>query len=217
MAANGKLVKSELAPIIGGELSIVAAASWNAKGGPSDSGLKPEGPEGSYRTYEQQVELWAAYQNGTGNLAAVPGTSNHGLGVAIDLAETWMRSWIDEHGARYGWAKTEAFSEWWHVNYIGGVSFPTFQTLQRGDKGRRVKHYTRRLAFIHKAHGDVYLARAVGRYGTRVEAAVRSFQRSHHLAVDGKIGPHTAGVIDAVFHRQYRARHKGHVPKGQHR
>jgi hypothetical protein len=26
---------------------------------------------------------------------------------------------IDRIGAGYGWAKTEAPSEWWHVNYVG--------------------------------------------------------------------------------------------------
>ena len=31
-----------------------------------------------------------------------------------------MRSWIDKHGARYGWRKVEAPGEWWHVNYVGG-------------------------------------------------------------------------------------------------
>ena len=35
-----------------------------------------------------------------------------------------MRTWINSHGARYGWKKTEAFSEWWHVNYVGGFTAP---------------------------------------------------------------------------------------------
>ena len=35
-----------------------------------------------------------------------------------------MRSWINAHGARYGWRKTEAPSEWWHVNYVGGYRPP---------------------------------------------------------------------------------------------
>jgi hypothetical protein len=26
---------------------------------------------------------------------------------------------IDQIGATYGWAKTEASSEWWHVDYVG--------------------------------------------------------------------------------------------------
>ena len=35
-----------------------------------------------------------------------------------------MRTWIDRNGARYGWRKVEAFSEWWHVNYVGGFTAP---------------------------------------------------------------------------------------------
>lgn len=55
----------------------------------------PTGSKSSYRTYEQQVELYNAYLNGTGNLAAVPGTSNHGWGLAVDVATQQMRSTID--------------------------------------------------------------------------------------------------------------------------
>ncbi|MCW2920588.1 MAG: penicillin-resistant DD-carboxypeptidase [Thermoleophilia bacterium] len=36
------------------------------------------------RSYEEQARLYAAYQNGTGNLAAKPGTSNHEHGGAAD-------------------------------------------------------------------------------------------------------------------------------------
>lgn len=37
------------------------------------------------RTYAEQVALWNAYQAGTGNLAARPGTSNHEGGRAADI------------------------------------------------------------------------------------------------------------------------------------
>jgi hypothetical protein len=30
-----------------------------------------------------------------------------------------MRTVIGQIGAAYGWAKTEASSEWWHVDYVG--------------------------------------------------------------------------------------------------
>lgn len=38
-----------------------------------------------HRTYEEQAKLYAAYQAGTGNLAAKPGTSNHEHGGAADV------------------------------------------------------------------------------------------------------------------------------------
>ena len=118
MALNGRLPDSALAPIPGGQLANPAAAAWNA--GPAKAGCRPLGPQSSYRSFAGQIYFWQLYQSGRGNLAAVPGTSNHGWGTAVDLASPWMRSWIDRHGARYGWKKTEAFSEWWHVCYVGG-------------------------------------------------------------------------------------------------
>lgn len=221
MYANGKFPDSALSPVPGGRLEHEAAAAWNARGGPADAGLLPTGSESSYRDYDGQVkqrEYWCG--RGLCGNAAVPGTSNHGRGICVDLKEPWMRSWIDEEGAPYGWRKTEAFNEWWHVNWVGGVHFPTFVVLDRGAKGKRVKKLTRRLAFIHSPKhgtrgGDAYLARSVGRFGRRVEKAVHDFQEDHGLAADGEVGPRTASTINAVFKRQYHERHNA-KPRGSH-
>jgi hypothetical protein len=205
VAENGKLSAAELSPIPGGQLAHDAAAAWNANDGPAENGLMPTGSRSSYRLYEDQVYFW----NHQPPLAAYPGTSNHGWGKALDLAVEWMRSWIDDHGARFGWKKTEAFSEWWHVNFVGGVGpfKPAFKPLRKGSRGRRVRWYTKRLAFIHPAgvkHG--YLRRWYWRYKQPVVEAVRDFQRDQELTVDGVIGEKTAHRISAVFHRQYVAR-----------
>lgn len=203
MAENGKLNDSELSDIPGGRLAHDAAAAWNANDGPADNGLRPTGSRSSYRLYADQVFFW----NNQPPLAAFPGTSNHGWGTAVDLAETWMRSWIDDHGARYGWKKTEAFSEWWHVNYVGGVNFPTFVALHGGKKpsrGKRVRWYTKRLAYIHpKGEKHGYLDRWYWVFKNPVRKAVRQFQADQGLAVDGIIGEKTAHRISVVFHRQF--------------
>jgi LysM repeat protein len=81
--------------------------------------LYPAGPLSAYRSYAQQLYLYNLYLSGPGNLAAPPGTSSHEYGTALDLADPSMRTVVDEIGANYGWAKTEASSEWWHVNYVG--------------------------------------------------------------------------------------------------
>ena len=122
MASNGRLGPADLAPIPGGQLANEAAAAWNA--GPAKAGCRPLGPNSSYRNYAGQQYYWGLYTSGRGNLAARPGTSNHGWGRAVDLAATWMRTWIDRNGAKYGWRKVEAASEWWHVNYVGGYRAP---------------------------------------------------------------------------------------------
>ena len=209
MASNGRLPSSDLAPIPGGELRKDAAAAWNAPGGPADAGLRPTGSMSSYRTYDEQVYLWNLYISGRGNLAASPGNSNHGWGVAVDVPEAWMQSWLRKHGSKYGFAKTEAFSEPWHFNFVGGVSFPTFEPLRRGSKGKRVKHFVRRLKFIHPSAHKAYIGALYLRtshFGGVVEKAVRRFQRDQEISVDGIIGPKTAARINGVFARQYKQR-----------
>lgn len=82
--------------------------------------LYPLGPLSAYRTYEQQSYFWELYQAAQGNPANPPGTSAHEIGVAVDVATPEMRWAIDQIGASFGWQKTEAPGEWWHVNYVGG-------------------------------------------------------------------------------------------------
>lgn len=125
MASNGKLPASDLAPIAQGQLRKDCAAAWNAMNVESrKNGLEivPTGSKSSYRTYAQQQELYQMYLNGTGNLAAVPGTSNHGWGTAVDVATQAMRSMIDKIGAKYGYSKSwsDAPSEWWHICFQAG-------------------------------------------------------------------------------------------------
>lgn len=72
----------------------------------------------SYRTYESQVSLAASkglYSQG--GLAARPGTSDHGWGIATDLrldatAQAWMRT----NAARYGFVE-DVPREPWHWAY----------------------------------------------------------------------------------------------------
>lgn len=122
---NGRLPASVLAPIKNGQLEKTAAAAWNAMNVEARArGLEllPNGSKSSYRTYAQQVELHNLYEAGKGELAAEPGTSNHGWGVAVDLATQQMRTMLDQIGERYGWAKkwSDAQSEWWHIKYAPG-------------------------------------------------------------------------------------------------
>lgn len=122
---NGKLPASALAAIYQGSLQVEPAAAWNAlnvEARKRGVELYPTGSKSSYRTYEQQVELYNAYLNGTGNLAAKPGTSNHGWGNAVDVATQAMRSTIDQIGAQFGYSKSwsDAPTEWWHICYQSG-------------------------------------------------------------------------------------------------
>jgi LAS superfamily LD-carboxypeptidase LdcB len=72
----------------------------------------------SYRPYEEQVDL--ARRKGLysqGGLAAKPGTSDHGWGMAVDLdlnakAQAWMR----QHGKEYGFEE-DTPREPWHWGF----------------------------------------------------------------------------------------------------
>lgn len=208
MAENGRVPSSDLASIPGGELRKDAAAAWNAPGGPASAGLRPGGSMSSYRTYDEQVYLYDLYLHHGGNLAAVPGTSNHGWGIAIDCPNGWEQSWLREHGAKFGWEKTEAFSEPWHWNFVGGVGpfKPAFESLSYGDRGRRVEHFAKRLAFIHPSDHAAYLKKPSGRFTKEMRQAVRHFQIDQAMQADGVIGEHTAHRIQHVFEKQYAHR-----------
>jgi LysM repeat protein len=104
-------------------LASNAAAAWEAMRQESlwlyGIDLYPDGVLSGYRSYAQQLYLYNLYLSGQGSRAAPPGTSSHEYGIALDLAEPSMRAVVDQIGGDYGWAKTEAFDEWWHVNYVG--------------------------------------------------------------------------------------------------
>jgi len=59
----------------------------------------------SYRSYASQVSLYQRKPS----LAALPGTSNHGWGVAVDLCggvdkyNTTQYQWMKSHAPAYGW------------------------------------------------------------------------------------------------------------------
>jgi LysM repeat protein len=124
---NGRLPFSQQVPIHSPRgpayLAPEPARAWEAMREASlhelGVDLYPFGPDSAYRSYGKQVEAWRVFQAG-GPEAAPPGTSAHGLGKAVDLASLEMRKAVDKLGHRFGWAKTEAPSEWRHINYVGG-------------------------------------------------------------------------------------------------
>lgn len=74
----------------------------------------------SYRPLSVQWEKWWDYKLHDGNVAAPPGTSNHGWGIAIDIASypsavAWMRN----NARRFGFYERVP-GEPWHWEYEGG-------------------------------------------------------------------------------------------------
>jgi putative peptidoglycan binding protein/D-alanyl-D-alanine carboxypeptidase-like protein len=203
VATNGMLPDTALAAIPGGRLRRDAAGAWNAMNADSERRygvtLRPLGPLSSYRTLVQQRQLrreWTA--KGQPQNAAVPGTSNHGWGLAVDVASQRIRWVIDQIGQPYGYSKawSDAPWEWWHLRYTPGVwhgpivpSDPPI--MRRGQAGPSVRRLQRRL----RARGFKSVA-VTGYFGIATLRAVRRLQDRHRLVVDGIVGPRTWHVLD---------------------
>ena len=72
----------------------------------------------AHRSREQQEVLYQKYLNGTGNLAAKPGTSNHESGLAIDFTNTpGAHAWLAKNAGRFGLKNLPG--EPWHYSTTG--------------------------------------------------------------------------------------------------
>lgn len=71
-----------------------------------------------YRTFDAQAALYDKYLHHGGNLAAVPGYSNHQSGVAVDLNtdDLGVYAWLERNAASFGFHRTVP-SELWHWEY----------------------------------------------------------------------------------------------------
>jgi len=93
-----------------------------------------------FRTVARQEYFWNCYQTkacNNGNLAARPGTSNHGKGIALDLntncgTQTGAKpncggskvyQWLLNNGHKHGFKRTVQ-SEPWHWEYVGAGATP---------------------------------------------------------------------------------------------
>lgn len=67
-----------------------------------------------FRTMEHQQALYRAYRQRRGNLAALPGTSNHQSGHALDLntSTPGVLRWLDRHAREYGFRRTVPTESW---------------------------------------------------------------------------------------------------------
>jgi len=109
---NGRLPTDWLVVIdaAGHQLRTDAAASYARA---RAAGLPAGGIRDAYRTLERQRAFYAAPPNSAG-LAAVPGTSPHGWGTALDLDDPQV-AWLAAH-PDHGWTRTIA-REPWHLEY----------------------------------------------------------------------------------------------------
>lgn len=131
-----------------------AARAWRAMAASAQTAgvtLKATGYADSYRTYDQQValftdryqtdptlngwRLWDSDGSGTAERwykkdnvasAAVPGTSNHGWALAVDVANASgaRLDWLQDHALAFGWSWELVPEEPWHLHYYTGDAIP---------------------------------------------------------------------------------------------
>lgn len=119
---NGYLSDSQLIDV-GGGFRIQAgapAAAWQRMVAAAAADGVTIGLVSAYRTYQEQqalvddLGLWSPTNPG----AAAPGTSNHGLGLAVDVdrRNPGTMDWLNQNAERYGWVANVS-NEPWHFEY----------------------------------------------------------------------------------------------------
>ena len=115
---NGHIPQSVMTPLGGGHYARpdVAKAFKAMRRSMKRDGLTLSITD-SYRSYDEQVALKA--QKPT--LAATPGKSNHGWGIAFDINVNDPRvyKWLKNNGKRFGFEQPMSY-EPWHWEYHGG-------------------------------------------------------------------------------------------------
>jgi GH25 family lysozyme M1 (1,4-beta-N-acetylmuramidase) len=199
--SNGQLPEAALSPAATGvkcdkplgQFANEAAAAYNSMALAAGKRLPTNGCDSAYRPYQRQLYYWNLYITGRGNLAAYPGSSNHGWGTAGDES-TWVQGYMRLHGDRFCWRKTEAFSEPWHWNYTGCFRRPNPGTnlhspiLRRHSGGPGQNVYVRKVQKLLRGHGDKTVV-VNGSFEWKTARAVRRFQKAQRLKVNGVVSP----------------------------
>jgi len=128
---NGEIPREMLCPLWGADWHVLradAAATFSAmsKAYAAHFG-RPICVTDSYRSYEMQVDVHRRKPT----MTAIPGTSNHGWGTAVDLCDgvqsfgTPTFGWLSANASRFGWfhpswaAQGGSRPEPWHWEYAG--------------------------------------------------------------------------------------------------
>ncbi len=233
--ANGRIPAQNLikvAPLGSGYLIPEAAARWRSLQNAAQAAGFNLTMTGAYRSYDEQVSLFSSRYSTTEtgestktwngqkfwlkrgmSMAAVPGTSNHGWGAAVDTAlggygaaarpvagDGRFMEWILAHAAEHGWS-WEVQSEPWHLRIVAvppqvsaGYQVPA-PTLELGARGGQVGA----LQNLCSEFGWGDCGRADGDFGPRTRLAVIAMQSMIAATPDGQYGPRTAAALTAFL------------------
>jgi TP901 family phage tail tape measure protein len=140
-----------------------------------------------YRSRAEQEILYQRYLNGTGNLAAPPGTSHHELGIAADIAPG--REVFGSAAGKYGLGFTVP-TESWHIELLNAAA--------AGKMGPQVKKLARLLL-----HGQKGGLRSLGQGALdKVRQQANRYLMAHASAVGGTVpakGQYDMGTLEKLW------------------
>lgn len=129
--ANGLIPRSALCPLASSPNHVLRSDAANAFAALNEAFALEFGSNisitDSYRTLAEQIDV----KRRKPTLAATPGTSRHGLGIAVDLgdgiqnADSAQHQWMDRNAALYGWINPawaqnrSGQFEPWHWEFTG--------------------------------------------------------------------------------------------------
>jgi len=217
----GKLSDNLLKPIPGGgKLHWLAAAAWLAmvEAAKADGvELKPTSAGDTYRTYESQlVGFKQRYQlepidgastrtfegkkwflkKGNAPLAA-PGSSQHNLGIACDVAnaaEPKRIQWLIDNVANFGWSWEVVPEEPWHIRYVCGDNPPPAVRAYMEKNGIAAPAPAAKDPEIVKLQEalkakNFYKGDITGVKDDSTDAAIKAFKVANKLPADSVPGP----------------------------
>jgi LAS superfamily LD-carboxypeptidase LdcB len=119
---NGVSASIQLAPVGNGQFMRVDAANafLRLQAAAKAAGFDLPAVSG-FRSMEQQQSLYQRWLNGTGNLAAKPGFSNHQSGISVDIGNvgsftTPAYRWLAANAGRFGFVN-DVTGEHWHWTF----------------------------------------------------------------------------------------------------
>lgn len=189
---NGVFTEINTDPIVLGRLWPEAALTWMAMraafvadGGNPDH-FVPGGPASSARSIAQQRFFYAHRPPA----AAIPGSSNHGYGIAVDCPFADAQVWLMRNCHRYGWSHDEGASvgEAWHFRLVGAP--PSLLRKLRLDplKGYTAaeRRWIKELDHLVKTRSNAHRQSVLRRVMTEQRKRIWKLSQPIHAGGDGR-------------------------------